>query len=140
MRLFSILLALGIIVAAVLMGGSLMNFVNAPSILVVFGVTGLGLVGAHDKAFSLILRGLTGKLSAEEATTLTHIAQTGNRLSIASGWVGVLIGLIQMLHGIEDLSVIQPATAVCLLTAFYGHTLSTLFWIPLEQSCKTAEA
>jgi len=144
MRLLTILLATSIVVASVLMGGQLMDFVNAPSVLFVFGITGLGLMGSHRNAFPLIFRGIMGTLSSEESASLTHIAQTGNRLSIGSGWAGVLVGAIQMLQAVDDTSVFPdwfcPATAVCLLTALYGHTLSVVFWVPLEQSSKTLDA
>ena len=104
----------------------------------VAGLTTTGLFAAHRKPFSLIWNGLRGKAGPEELKQLEHIAQTGNRLSIGSGWVGFIIGATQMLIGVEDFSVIQPASAVLILTILYGHTLSVMFWIPLEQYSKSA--
>lgn len=49
----------------------------------------------------------------------------------AFGMLGTLIGLIQMLSGLQDPRSIGPAMAVALLTTFYGSLLSTLFFLPV---------
>jgi len=49
----------------------------------------------------------------------------------AFGMLGTLIGLIQMLSGLQDPKSIGPAMAVALLTTFYGSLLSTLFFLPV---------
>jgi len=56
--------------------------------------------------------------------------------SPAFGMIGTLIGLVQMLNGLSDLSSIGPAMAVALLTTFYGSILSTLFFLPVASKLK----
>ncbi len=47
------------------------------------------------------------------------------------GMLGTLIGLVQMLSRLTDVSSIGPAMATALLTTFYGSLLSTMFFLPL---------
>ncbi len=54
----------------------------------------------------------------------------------AFGMVGTLIGLVQMLAGLEDPSTIGPKMAVALITTFYGALLANLFFIPMSTKLK----
>jgi len=56
--------------------------------------------------------------------------------SPAFGMIGTLIGLVQMLNRLSDVSTIGPAMAVALLTTFYGSILSTLFFLPIAGKLK----
>ena len=47
------------------------------------------------------------------------------------GMIGTLIGLVQMLGGLDDPSAIGPAMAVALLTTLYGAILAFLFFGPI---------
>ena len=49
----------------------------------------------------------------------------------AMGLIGTLVGLVQMLGNLEDVSKIGPAMAVALLTTFYGAVLSYVILSPL---------
>lgn len=49
----------------------------------------------------------------------------------AMGMIGTLIGLVQMLGGLEDPSAIGPAMAVALLTTLYGAILAFLIFGPI---------
>lgn len=59
------------------------------------------------------------------------IARRAAEVSPAMGLVGTLVGLVQMLHQLDDPSKIGPAMAVALLTTFYGALMSTVFLMPL---------
>ncbi len=48
----------------------------------------------------------------------------------AFGMIGTLIGLVQMLAGLEDPSTIGAGMAVALLTTFYGAVLANTFALP----------
>jgi len=52
-------------------------------------------------------------------------------LAPAFGMIGTLIGLIQMLANLEDVSAIGPGMAVALITTFYGALLSNLVFLPM---------
>jgi len=52
-------------------------------------------------------------------------------VSPAMGLIGTLVGLVQMLGGLDDPSTIGPAMAVALLTTFYGAVLANMVFAPL---------
>lgn len=52
-------------------------------------------------------------------------------VSPAMGMLGTLIGLVQMLSGLNDPVTIGPAMAVALLTTLYGAMLSNMFARPI---------
>ena len=47
------------------------------------------------------------------------------------GMIGTLIGLVQMLGGLEDPAAIGPSMAVALLTTLYGAILAFLIFGPI---------
>jgi chemotaxis protein MotA len=47
------------------------------------------------------------------------------------GLIGTLVGLVQILGGLDDPSTIGPAMAVALLTTFYGAVLANMVFSPL---------
>ena len=49
----------------------------------------------------------------------------------ALGMLGTLVGLVQMLHHMQDPASIGPAMAVALLTTFYGAFIAQMVAIPL---------
>ena len=50
----------------------------------------------------------------------------------ATGLVGTMIGAILMLKDMSDLSAVAPATAVAILTAFYGIIMAYFFCLPIK--------
>lgn len=58
------------------------------------------------------------------------------RLAPAFGLAGTVIGLIQMLHGLNDASQVAAAMSVALLTTFYGIMLANLIILPLERKLR----
>jgi chemotaxis protein MotA len=50
----------------------------------------------------------------------------------AFGMIGTLIGLVQMLAGLDDPSTIGPKMAVAMITTFYGAVMANLFFIPMS--------
>jgi chemotaxis protein MotA len=52
-------------------------------------------------------------------------------LSPAFGMIGTVIGLVQMLGNLDDVSKIGPNMAVALITTFYGALWANLFCIPI---------
>lgn len=55
---------------------------------------------------------------------------TWGLLAPGFGMIGTVIGLIQMLANLQDVSTIGPAMAVALITTFYGAVFANLFCIP----------
>jgi chemotaxis protein MotA len=54
----------------------------------------------------------------------------------AFGMIGTLIGLVQMLAGLDDPSTIGAGMAVALLTTFYGAILANSFALPMAGKLK----
>ena len=191
---------MGFVLGTILIGGSIMAFVNIPSILIVIGgtvaatmiayplVDFLGIFKAGMKIFMFklepseeIITNLVeisnkarkgGLLSIEgdiQSTSNPYLAQalqmtvdgvkTANIAAImqtkmkltkknldtgaamlksmgayapAFGMIGTLIGLVQMLAGLDDPSSIGPKMAVAMITTFYGAVMANLFFIPMS--------
>ena len=54
----------------------------------------------------------------------------------AFGMIGTLIGLINMLKSLEDVSSVGPAMSVALVTTFYGSCLANIFFAPVSNKLK----
>lgn len=54
----------------------------------------------------------------------------------AFGMIGTLIGLINMLKTLEDVSSVGPAMSVALVTTFYGSMLANVFFAPISNKLK----
>jgi flagellar motor component MotA len=129
MHLIGLILVAVLMVAAVMSGGSLMQFVNPPSILVTFVGGHAALYAVYGKdAFAVFSSGFAEGQPARGA----RIARAGARLYILAAWVGVLIGSIQMAMALDDMSMFGPAAGVCLLTILYGYMMQLIVWVPLE--------
>lgn len=59
------------------------------------------------------------------------ILRKAGEISPAMGLIGTLIGLVQMLGSLDDISKVGPSMAVALLTTFYGAILSYVIFYPL---------
>ncbi|OHW62765.1 chemotaxis protein PomA [Andreesenia angusta] len=54
----------------------------------------------------------------------------------AFGMIGTLIGLINMLQGLDDPSTVGPQMSVALITTFYGSVLANAFGMPISAKLK----
>jgi flagellar motor component MotA len=115
------------VVTAILLGGAPGIFVNTPSFLFVFGLTAAMLIGlygmeagrfANDAFLTFFLQ------KVPPNPRYATIARSGSRFAVASGAVGSLIGIIQMLTTLDDPRKIGGGTAVSMLAALYGILLS----------------
>ena len=66
----------------------------------------------------------------------SDILITMGSLAPAMGMIGTVIGLIQMLQGLDDPSTIGPAMAVALITTFYGAILANIVFNPMAGKLK----
>ena len=46
--------------------------------------------------------------------------------AVLFGWVGALIGAVQISNGLDDLNVLGPATSITLLTILYGYIVKAI--------------
>ena len=115
--------------AGILMGSPLATFIDTNSVLIVVGiVTGGALASLPASRIGNALKDSFSKkpLEAERAQESSGVFFRLSELAIAGGFLGTLIGLVQMLQNMDDPTAIGPAMAVALLTLFYGMVLSEL--------------
>ena len=62
--------------------------------------------------------------------------KTFGTLFPAWGMIGTLIGLINLLKGLDDPATIGPAMSVALITTFYGSVLANFICIPIANKLK----
>jgi chemotaxis protein MotA len=60
--------------------------------------------------------------------------------SPAFGMIGTLIGLINMLRDLADMSALGPNMAVALVTTFYGVILANIIFTPMAKKLKSMSA
>ena len=49
------------------------------------------------------------------------------------GWLGALIGAVQISNGLDDLNALGPATSIALLTILYGYIIKALIMLFLVE-------
>lgn len=76
------------------------------------------------------------RTSSEVAQRGTLIFQTMGTYAPAMGLIGTLLGLVQMMKGLQDPSTVGPSMAVALLTTLYGAVLANLVFMPLAGKIK----
>ena len=128
---------IGLIVAAILMGGNLFSFVDAPSLILVLGATICGAFISFPTARVLAVFPFRRRGSPEESAQQAAVLDRMADLSVASGVMGTVIGLVMMLQNLDDPTAIGPAMAVALLTLLYGVIMGELVFRSLAASCRS---
>jgi flagellar motor component MotA len=132
MRLVSMFCGLGLFIAAIAMGGGTAAFLSVPSALIVLGGCFFMSASAHGvgDVCQALCAGFcsSGDANAEHHITVLHTVRT---TLCASGAIGFLIGLIQMLQNLSDPTKIGPGMAVALLTMLYSVFLAELLVAPM---------
>lgn len=98
---------------------------------------GLGLVvdGTDPEVVRTILENDLSSLE-ERHKQGAGLFETMASYAPAFGLVGTLIGLIQMLQGLDDPTKIGPGMAVALLTTLYGTLMANLIFLPIAGKLK----
>lgn len=124
--------ALGLLALAILMGSPLGVFIDLPSALLVFGGGGLAwlaIVGSGWRALPAALR--AERPTAAQLDAAEDVARSGRRAVWLMGLVSTIIGLIQILQGLDDPSALGPALAVAVMTLFYAGLADVFVVSPL---------
>ncbi len=87
-----------------------------------------------------IERMLTGEVEATGSGQVKSagVLRRASEVAPAMGLIGTLVGLVQMLGGLNDPSAIGPAMALALLTTFYGAVLGNVVLSPLAAKVERA--
>ena len=134
---------LGLIVSAlmgaILIGGTLMSFIDLASLTLVTMLTLGGTLVSHsmNDIRGACMNWLKGSKLDEAQRERSHevFTQMANFASV-SGAVGSVIGLIQMLQNLSDPSAIGPAMAVALLSLLYAVLMGELVFRAIAEAYK----
>jgi flagellar motor component MotA len=137
-KLISVLLLSGLVAAGLSFTGTFQNFFDFTSAAIVIIATTLGLFVSHPASnVRQILRSVfgPGPMHPEHADQGAAMFHRLAELAVATGFLGTMIGLIQMLQNMTDPSAIGPAISVALLTLFYGILLSEVAFRTAAADC-----
>ena len=134
MKKFGIVLALIGIFLAIQLGSGAMTFVDLPAIafvvLVGFGI----LIASHGLSDVGQFLAAAFWKSESDAEQVQRVAETGITAFVATGWIGALIGVVQLLACLEDPSQLGIGAAIALLTAFYGYIIAYAICFPITRA------
>ena len=139
-----IIIVAGFLFFGILSVGSLVLFIDIPSLLIVGGILIGGTFISYGVAVPLkslneaLFRG--GVQSLDELKLYVNFFNMASHLSIAGGVVGTLIGLVSLLAHMDDPSFIGPSMSVALITVLYGVALSEFVLLPLKHALITKSA
>ena len=122
-KVIGFLFATLVMVGAILLGPNATGFINTPALLIVFGAT-FGML-----AFTFGADGISFLYSYNKRQI--KMAKFGGYVAKTSGWLGALIGWIQIGMNMTDFSTFGPAVAVSALTIFYGYALNFFLFVPI---------
>ncbi len=105
-----------------------------------FLVKGLQLVvdGVAPERIEELMR-LESEILSEKRVAAERMFRLMGTYSPMFGLVGTLIGLIQMLKGLNDPRAIGQGMSVALMATFYGVLLAGLFFLPLAGKVRTLD-
>ena len=133
MRFVGVALLFSGLMAVISMGKSPASFVNLPGLLfVLFMGIGVVLAGHGKHGLLSVPQALAG--NPDDAPEAKSVLETAIDAFVAAGWIGVLIGVIQLLGALDDPSHLGAGMSICLLTALYGYIAAYLICLPLSRS------
>ena len=124
--ILAVVLFVGVVCSAILLGGPIFHFIDPPSVLFTSGCVFSATLWSFDldKIGAAFNDAFVGKETSEERALQAHQVFTKMAdFSVASGLLGSIIGLVHMLSQLDDPTAIGPAMAVALLTLLYGVLL-----------------
>ncbi len=122
------------IIVGITAGGSATAFLNLPAALFVLSV-GCGIVvAAHGPGVCSVLRqALAGTLADSDVNDARLAAITARQAFLAAGWIGLIVGIVQLLSSLDDPSKIGVGLATALLSVLYAGIAAYVIWLPLER-------
>ena len=133
-------LGIGLLLMGILLGGELSLFIDLPSLVMTVGGGLVFCFGVHSPSdLNAALRIANGRdvLSPSDAQKHDAVLETFSNTLIASGVIGTLIGMVNMLSHMDNPKHIGPACAVAILTLLYAAILSGVVINPLRGRLKS---
>ena len=134
MYFIGLLFAIVFVLITMLLSGTPMVFVNAPSVMIVVGCSIALQVATHgNKNFAIFKFSVPDNLSDEERSSRSAEIKDFRTFLVVTGWIGLIIGFVLMGANLRDLNALGPGLAVALLTVFYCYFLSYFVYYPLQR-------
>lgn len=95
--------------------------------------------GTDPELVRSILETELGSIEARHNKTISFWDNLGS-MGPAWGMIGTLIGLINMLKKLDDISSVGPNMAIALITTLYGSLLANWICIPVSNKLKSNDA
>ena len=114
-------------IITILLGGSPMLFVNAPSVMIVVlgGLAAVLVTNSRKDIFNSLKGGFGGTYdSVEDAKDAVRVTSNMYNRFISFGFIGVMIGLFLMFSHLNDPDALGPGMAVALISFFYALCLT----------------
>jgi hypothetical protein len=131
------ILATGLALYGILCGAPLTVFVDVTTVCLVAFLPIAFLLQAHGVAgLKTIQQAVScwlgpNHLPPEQLSDACCVVETAAQATIKGALVCVLIGAIQILRLLEDITMLGPAMSVMILSYFYAHCINFVFWGPL---------
>ena len=132
-----------IIGSIMLLESNVLAFINLQALFIVAGLPFFLLLGSHGRRFIEFLPEAlkTFFLDPQEPNpNFAQIARDGEKIALAAGMIGVVIGLINLLGNLADPSNIGPAMAMSLLSIVYGIIFSECFFAVVARAYQTIQS
>ena len=148
-RLMSLSFAASVVVLSIIVGSPLIFFLDPTTLLLVWGGPVCLLMWIYGaQTLSNIVRLIQGMLWPPGAQAFDEhnledgvdVAQSAQRLTMFAGWVGVIIGSVQILRAPDPFSspLLGVVISLALLSLFYAVVTNMMLWFPLERYCTLA--
>ena len=140
-----LLSGVSVVMFGIMLGSPLPIFFDVPSLIIGPGAAmmllvatfGLGTVcSAFKSGFRSLFVASGSPQDPEQARVVKMVATSGINYSMLTGFIGGLIGLIQMLQNMSDPTAIGPAMAVSLLSAFYAGVMVMFVYYPMARNAE----
>jgi hypothetical protein len=130
-------LATSLALYGIMKGAPLMRFLDLTTVFLVVLLPVAFLLQAHGVAgLKTIQQAIccwlgSDNLAPERLGDACCVVETAAKATIKGALVCVLIGAIQILQMMEDITALGSAMAVMVLSYFYAHCINFVFWGPL---------
>ena len=137
MRTLGLILAITITVSAVFISGSLGDFLDMPSFLMI-ACCGLGLYWFGGASVVFLIRSMVTDMSKAEMAEAVISWRRMRESFLSATAIAFVIGLIAIGMHYENPGPLGPALATDLIVVFYGLVVSFVICLPMQRHLEDA--
>ena len=130
-------LATSLALYGIILGTELITFIDLTTVQLVLLLPVAFVLQAHGVAGLKTIQQAVScwlgpdNLPPEQLGDASCVVETAAKATIKGALVCVLIGAIQILRELEDITALGPAMSVMILSYFYAHCINFVVWGPL---------